>query len=183
MEHKVIDETRPKIDSSNYYSYYSNGDGLKGTLGTAHLKAFEIVPILLDEIEKAGFHRCNDYILYKLTPNQTILLTAYNTDPEFGFIYINSFELFPQQRHRNRKSIFQEFDSCEYEESNRKPGATLERTPIKRIPENIHLLQADCYWYQFSDSSSDNRKLVSKEDAIEIFKEDVRSILTRISNK
>ena len=177
---KLSADIKPKIDSSNYYKYYSNGDNIKGAVTIAHLNAYEIVPILLDEIEKAGFENSMDYVIYKLSPTQNILLTAYNTDPEFGFIYISDCEMLPSKSHRKRKSIYQKYDSCEYEEGNFKPGATLERTKIVKVPENIHLLQSDCYWYQYSDSSADNHKLVSKEDAIEIFKADVRSILLKI---
>lgn len=167
-------------DTSNYYSYYSNGDNLKGTIETAWLKDYEINPILLQEMEKAGFGKNQKNVLYQISPSQTILLTAYSVEPEFGFIYIEDHDAFPLKSHRDRISTFQEYDSCVYEQGIRVPGAILKRIQFKKMPSNIYLLQSDCYWYQSSDSIAENQHLLSKDNAIEIFEQDVRKILSGI---
>lgn len=176
-------ESQNYIDSSNYYRYYYDSDTLKGTIATGHLHSAEIVPTLLEEIRNAGFDSYSNYIIYKLSPTQNILLTAYNDNPQFGFIYIDNFEAFPKKSHRKRKSIFSEYDSCEYQEVYRTPQGNLVRDNIKKLPPNIHLLQSDLYWYQFSDTASDNKNLVKKATALEIFRKDVRAILRKISKK
>lgn len=173
-----------KLDSNNYYNFYSDGTGKKGEITTAWLKDYEIVPVLLEEMTKAGFDKNNDNQLYNLSPGDYIVLTAYNDDPKFGFIYVDDHEAFPLKSHRKRKSIFQTYDSCEYEiEMRRELDDSLVYIPIKKLPQNIFLLQSDCYWYQYSNIKSDNDSLVSRQDAFNIFRQDVRAILATISKK
>jgi len=170
-----------KIDSSNYYNFCSNKEGIT----TSWLESFEVVPILLQEIEKAGFQNGNDNILYELTANQFIVLTAYNTEPEFGFIYISDHEAWPSRAHRYGKNIAERFsgeDEHQYEQTWRKFPAKLERSNIKQLPKYIHLLQADCYWYQESEVKT-NERLVSKEDAVFILRQDIQAILTKYSQR
>jgi hypothetical protein len=170
-----------KLDSNNYYNYCSDGTGKKGEITTAWLEDYEIVPVLLDEMNKEGFDKNNDNQLYNLSPKEYVVLTAYNDDPKIGFIYIPDHEAFPLKSHRNRKSIYQTYDSCEYQiQMRRVQDDSLIYIPIQKLPKNLFLLQSDCYWYQYSNVNSDNDSLVSKQDALNIFREDVRAILAKV---
>src|SRR3569623_635051 len=126
---------------------------------------------------KAGIDENNDNQLYNLSSNRYVVLTAYNDNPKFGFIYIDDHEAFPLKSHRERKSIYQTNDSCEYEiQMRRAQDDSLIYIPIQKLPENIFLLESDCYWYQYSDVKSDNDSLVSKQNALNIFRQDVQAI-------
>jgi len=170
-----------KLDSNNYYNYYSDGTGKKGEITTAWLEDYEIIPVLLEEMNKEGFDKNNDNQLYNLSPKEYIVLTAYNADPKIGFVYIQDHEAFPLKSHRIRKSIYQTYDSCEYQiQMRRLQDDSLIYIPIQKLPKNIFLLQSDCYWYQYSNVKSDNDSLVSKQDAINIFRKDIQADLATV---
>lgn len=168
-----------KIDTANYYNFYSNGDGLKGHLGTGWLESFEVVPILVNTLRDEGFTDCLDYELFKLSTGQYIVLTVYNDDPEFGIIFVGNHEFIPQKKDRYRKSIFQKY-GYEFEQVTAFPNSKIERVEIPKLPSNIFILQSDCYWYQYSDNIADSIHLVSKKNAVEILKQDIFKIIAKI---
>ena len=92
-----------KIDTSNYYNYYSDGRNLKDQgVTTAWLTLNEVVPIIMDELEKAGHDWLYDYSLFKVAPGQYIVLAAYSRKSNFGFLYIQGHEMFPSKQHRKQ---------------------------------------------------------------------------------
>lgn len=90
-----------KIDTSNYYSYFSPKN-LKGHgLTTNWLRLDDVVPIMLDELKKAGYDWLYDRTIYKLENGQHINISAYSRKNNIGFLYIEGHEIFPNKTHRN----------------------------------------------------------------------------------
>jgi len=169
-----------KIDSSNYYSYYSYGKNLKGqNLTTSWLKMDEVVPVIMDELEKAGHDWLYDYSLFKVAPGQYIVLAAYSRKSNFGFLYIQGHEIFPSKDHRNHLTqndlLGADYSSCE-ETPSGKPNFI----KIKKLPKNVFVLNENCYWYQYTDNKEDNKSLVTKETAFKILRQDVKKYLKKV---
>lgn len=169
-----------KIDSSNYYSYYSYGKNLKGqNLTTSWLKMDEVVPVIMDELEKAGHDWLYDYSLFKVAPGQYIVLAAYSRKSNFGFLYIQGHEIFPSKDHRKHLTqndlLGADYSSCE-ETPSGKPNFI----KIKKLPKNVFVLNENCYWYQYTDNKEDNKSLVTKETAFKILRQDVKKYLKKV---
>jgi len=169
-----------KIDSSNYYSYYSYGKNLKGqNLTTSWLKMDEVVPVIMDELEKAGHDWLYDYSLFKVAPGQYIVLAAYSRKSNFGFLYIQGHEIFPSKDHRNHLTqndlLGADYSSCE-ETPSGKPNFI----KIKKLPKNVFVLNENCYWYQYTDNKEDIKSLVTKETAFKILRQDVKKYLKKV---
>src|ERR1700729_4087342 len=76
------------VDSSNYYNYYIDPSGLGvSDLVTDWLEADEAIPIITEELRKAGFEWLSENSMFKLKSGQIILLSAYSRKSNFGFLY------------------------------------------------------------------------------------------------
>ena len=81
-------QTNPKIDTSNYYNYFSPKN-LKGNrLTTNWLRLGDVVPIMLEELKKAGYDWLYDRTIYKLQNGQHINISAYSRKNNLGLLYI-----------------------------------------------------------------------------------------------
>ena len=48
---------------------------------------------------------------------------------------------------------------------------------IRKLPGNIFVLAEDWYWYQYTDNSSDNKYLLTREDIIRVLRQDIQDKL------
>jgi len=169
-----------KIDTSNYYNYYSDGRNLKDQgVTTAWLTLNEVVPIIMDELEKAGHDWLYDYSLFKVAPGQYIVLAAYSRKSNFGFLYIQGHEMFPSKQHRKQLTqndlLGADYSSCE-----ETPSGEPNFVKIKKLPKNVFVLNENCYWYQYTGNVEDNKSLLTKETAFKILRQDVKKYLTKV---
>lgn len=159
------------IDSSNYYSF------LDKTESIIWLERDEVTTIILEELKGNGYFENDTYSLMNLDSSQYVLLSIYNRDLNIGFLYPQLHEYPPKKEHRQMRSSYKKsigFDHVQRIE-------TLSNQPIfvkiKQLPENIIILNEDCYWYQETNS---NKKIVTKAIIIKILRQDIRTHLKRI---
>lgn len=169
-----------KIDSTNYYSYFSSGKNLKGNgLTTSWLGLNDVVPIIMDELERAGHDWLYDHKLFKVAEGEYIVLAAYSRKSNFGFLYIEGHEMFPSKEHRKHLTqndlLGADYSSCE-ETPSGKPNFV----KIKKLPKNVFVLNENCYWYQYSNNPEDNKSLLTKETAFKILRTDIKKYLSKV---
>lgn len=173
-------QTKPAIDTGNYYNYYSDGTniGLHAMLTTNWLREFDVIPVIEEEVEKAGYKYVRSRELYRLSDSQMVILSVYVAKPEFGFYYIGGHAADPQKAHRTAEFWKQDaedngqlFSQCYH-----KPGGEYDCMLIKELPANIFTIHEDCYWFQYTDKPVKIR-LVSKADALRILRQDIRKLL------
>ena len=168
-----------KINFNNYYDYLSPKN-LKGAgLTTNWLRLDDAVPILLDELKKAGYDWLYDRTIYKLKNGQRINISAYSRKSNIGFLYIEGHFAFPEKS--ARKFLFQKDNSgIEFTECEETYSGKAEFNKITEIPSNIFVLKEDCYFFQYSINRDDDKFLVTKEIAIEILRHDIRKYLSTV---
>ena len=177
--HYSFSQKTKKVDTSNYYKYYtSEVDSLKGdNLTTSWLKLDDVVPIMLEELKKAGYDWLYDRTIYKLKNGQHINISAYSRKNNIGFLYIEGHNLFPDKKQRS--VLFQKDNSkINYEECEETYSGEAEFVKIKEIPSNVFVLKEDCYFFQYTDNAADNKALLTKQDIIGILRQDIRKYLS-----
>lgn len=50
---------------------------------------------------------------------------------------------------------------------------------IKSLPANIYILHENCYFFQSSNNPDDNEILITKEDALDMLRQDIQTYLKR----
>ena len=169
-----------KIDSSNYYDYYSDGQHITGkTITTDWLGQDDAISLIVGEMEKAGYKDWFSDLLYQLPDSQMVVLTAYHRKPEFGFLYIGDHAADPEKAHRTAAFWKVEQDYI-FSQRFYRPGGHIAFRQVKELPENIFILREDCYWFQYTDNKMDNAKLVTKQIALAILRQDIRTFLARV---
>jgi hypothetical protein len=174
--HICFAQTNPKIDTSNYYNSFSPKN-LKGSrLTTNWLRLDDVVPVILDEFEKAGYDWLYDRTIYKLENGQHIKISAYSRKNNIGFLYMEGHNMFPSKT--DRSILFQKDNSqVNYTQCEETYSGEADFVAIKKIPNNIFVLKEDCYFFQYTDNIEDNKVLVTKEIAIAILRQDIRRYL------
>lgn len=169
-------QTNYKIDTSNYYDFL-NPKNLKGSiLTTGWLSLNDVVPIMIEELKQAGYDLVYDRTIYKLKNGQHINISAYSRKSNIGFLYIGGHSAFPRKSHRD--ILFQRDNSkVNYIECEETFSGVADIIKINEIPNNIFVLKEDCYFFQYTDNSKDNKVLVTKEIAAGIFRQDLRRYL------
>lgn len=172
-----------KIDCNNYYDYYVNFEDKdkKGILGNSitndWLRKNEVIPIIIEELQNAGYTWLYDNKLFKITDGQYIVISAYTRKSNFGFLYIEGHNAKPEKNDRNTLTQKNDYgvDYLSYEETiSGKPNII----KIEKLPNNIFVLNENCYWYQYTDNNLDAKKLITKEDAIKILRQDIKKNLS-----
>lgn len=156
-----------KINANNYYDFYTR------TLNkTSWLKRDEIVPIIIEELDKYNFkHNCT-YQLYELYDTLNIILDVYSTEKKIGFIYKTGYSITPDINHKRDLK----YSQCKY---NYKGSFSCKEF---EIPQNIYLLYADDYWYQYNSNKEEINDFVCRNKIIEILRSDIRNILGQHTN-
>ncbi|MCL9807054.1 hypothetical protein NAT51_16080 [Flavobacterium amniphilum] len=170
------------INSSNYYDYYldfpaKKKKGLQGkTLTTNWLRLNEVIPIIIEELKKAGYKGIHTNELVKINNEQSIIIPVYSKKSNFGFLYIEIHAAIPNKKHRIERT---QKESMGVDYIYWKELPTGESVPIKveKLPENIFVLNENCYWYQYTENPVDQKQLVSKDDAYKILIEDIKTYL------
>ena len=173
-----------KFNTDNYYDYYISYEKFASkkmqgsTITTNWLRSDEIVPIIIEELKNSGYTRTNEYALYKVRDGQHLVLTVYVPVLNFGFLYIHGHDGTPNKKHMLNLTQKQDYgtDFLSYEQT---PSGKPNMINIDHLPDSIFVLNENCYWYQYTDNSADNKKLFSKEDAIKILKTDIKAYLLK----
>jgi hypothetical protein len=174
---QILFAQKNKINSENYYNHYASlhDPDIKGKgVTTNWLRLHEVVPIIIDELKKAGYKYPYSYKILKIDSTTRILISAFVREPCFGILYIEGHYADVNARHRSRS-----FEDMDYRECEETLTDGMNCIRIKKLPENIFWLSEDWYWYQYTDVPSDDKFLVTKEIAISILREDIQKILTK----
>tara|TARA_B100000378_G_scaffold277406_1_gene277657 strand:- start:779 stop:1351 length:573 start_codon:yes stop_codon:yes gene_type:complete len=165
-----LDRSNSLIDNKNYYEYYYSANAVPTT--TNWLRRHEAVPIIADELKNLQF-KTKEYILYELEGNDKIIVDVYNKENNVGIVFNSGHFAFPDKSQRN---------IVVYNQDKFKVSGTIgKRKVYDRLPENIIVLQESWYWYQYQNSR--NNKLVDKNTAEKILREDVREYMAKYKNK
>lgn len=150
-----------KINAENYFEFYTSAKN------TNWLKRNEIVPIIMEELEKYNFKWNFEYVIYNLNDSIEILLDAYSTENNFGFIYKTGHYAIPDIEYKNDMKYTQ----VKYNEK-----GSLIRKKID-LPENVHLLNENGYWFQYNTDKNEINDFVCRSKIIEILRTDIRNVL------
>jgi hypothetical protein len=171
-----------KVDTSNYYQFLSNGQNILGSsITTDWLREDDVVPIIIDEMNKAKCY-ANSYVLYKVDKESIILLHTYCSQYNFGFLYIDGHSAQHEKEHRQNLTMKDiTVSGAEYQVEGYDSSGKSFLNEIYSLPKNIFVLNENCYWFQYTNNPKDASKLISKKIAIEILKQDIRNYISRIT--
>jgi len=173
-----------KINVDNYYSYYKDyNDYVKlkvKRLGTGRLTTFEIAKVLRDEMKLDGFEWLNDYQIIHINNEEYITSICYSEKSKFGFVLETIYEAEPDKKNRDLKSLSKESNGYDYGEKIIDINGESKFIKIQELPKNLYLIKQDIYWFQSTENDDINKTLVTKDDAIEILRTDVKNILKLI---
>ena len=166
-----------EVDTSNYYNYLAssiNGSQIR----IAHLDIKDALPVIMEELENAGYEWLYEYSLFKIDSINDIVLSAYTRKSNFGFLYINSFKALPSILDR-QDSLKGSVPSGRYLACEETPKGEPNFKRIAKFPSNIYILGRSCYWYELTDNSENDKYLITKEIAIKILRQDVKAYLAK----
>jgi hypothetical protein len=170
-----------KKNSNNYYDYYNNKENLKGKrLYTAWLSKLEASTILKEEMKNAGFDWLSDFRIVKINEEEIVVSICYSEKSKFGFVYEEAHFADPKKENRDLKSLYKQDTGNDYSEKIVSINSDSKFIKIKELPSNLQLIKQDIYWHQYTDYPQDNKYLVTKEDMLDIFRNDIRKILNNV---
>lgn len=167
------------IDTSNYYQFFKTGyTGLLGQrLTTDWLRLDDIVPVVMDELKEGGYDWLYDRVLFKVDTDEYIVLAGYTRKSNFGFLYIEGHDMFPSISHRKNMTQLNQSDA-EYVSCEETPTGEPNFVRIKKLPSVVLPLNENNYWFQYTDNVNDGKRLVTKESAIKILRQDIKKYLS-----
>ncbi|MEC4050177.1 hypothetical protein OX284_012100 [Flavobacterium sp. SUN046] len=169
------------IDSLNYYDYYNmNAHYKKSSIRTKHLSTSMIADIVYDEMKKNGFKYVNQFQIVKIDSLKYVNSICYSEDFKFGFLLDDLIDLIPLKKNRYVVSLSKEHNGLDYREKIISINGSSEFLDFKTIPNNFYILKTDNYWYQESEIKNENENLVSKTFIIELLRNDIRKVLSKI---
>jgi len=140
-----------------------------------------IIDIVKDEMIKLGYQWISNYRIIKIDSAKYITSICYSDKSNCGFLIEHITEEVPLQENRNIKSLNKKYSKFDYTEKIVSTNGKYEFINIPEIPENLHILKMDNYWYQISTNKIENIDLVSKEFITELLRQDVRGFLKPVS--
>lgn len=155
-----------KINADNYFEFHTS------MKNTNWLKRNEVVPIIIEELEKYNFKWNFEYVLYDLNDSIEILMDAYSTENNFGFIYKTGHYAIPDIEHKN---------DMRYSQIKYNKKGSLVRTKID-LPENVYILNENGYWFQYNNDKNEINDFVCRPKIIEILRTDIRNILKQYTD-
>ena len=172
-----------KITVDNYYSHYKGYDdflkfGVKD-IGLGWLNEFEIGKVLREEMKLAGLEWLNDNQIIRIDNEKYLTSICYSRKSKFGFVLENSFDLIPEKKHREVKSMSRQY-GYDYVEQILDINEDAIFLKFEELPENLYIIKRNIYWWQITENEEVNKSLVTKEIAIEILRNDVKDVLKRI---
>lgn len=162
-----------KIDNTNYYSFHEKGHGIT----TNWLRVSEVVPIIIDELNKNGieYHKINVGELHSLNDSTLLVITvAFDKgDKQAGFVY--------EQRHSalinvKEREFLKDTNQQRYSQIQR--GTQYKWMTTDKLPQNIFLLKQTVYWYQYRGGKTNFP--VNKSRIEDILRQDIRDYLKRL---
>jgi len=169
-----------KFNSENYYENYGKKENLQGKrLATAWLNEIDAAQILSEEMKNAGFEWVREFRIIKLNENEHILAICYSEKSKVGFVYEPTHGAFPKKQNRELKSLLKRNSGNDYSEKIVDLNGNSQFILIKEMPDNIFIVKEDIYWFQFTDNKDDDKYLVTKNDMLEIFREDIRKVIAK----
>lgn len=167
-----------KVDTSNYFDLYSSGENLKGSnLKTVWLSDAEIAQIVYEEMDLAGYEWLNEFQIVKIDSGEYVLAICFSEKSRAGFVFESTHRMFPDKKIRTTISNYKTKTGNDYSEKIVGIDGKSTFIKIKTLPKNLALLKAECYWYQKTNNSEDNRKLVTREDIIYVLRQDVNKAI------
>lgn len=169
-----------KFNSENYYENYGKKENLQGKrLATAWLNEIDAAQILSEEMKNAGFEWVREFRIIKVNENEHILAICYSEKSKVGFVYEPTHGAFPKKQNRELKSLLKRNSGNDYSEKIVDLNGNSQFIKIKDMPDNIFIIKEDIYWFQFTDNKDDDKYLVTKNDMLEIFREDIRKVIAK----
>jgi len=162
----TVKSQNTNITNENYYEFHTTAQT------TSWLSRDEIVPIIIEELEKYNFKWNYKYVLYDLNDTVSILLDVYSKENNFGFIYKTGHYSMPDIKHKI---------NLEYTQTKYNLKGSMVRNKID-LPENIYLLNENLYWYQYNKDENEINDFVCKSKIIEILRNDLRNVLDNYVN-
>ncbi len=154
-----------EISIENYYNHYTTGESLT----TNWLRRNEIVPIIIEELQRYGFEDNFEYKLYKLKNEQFIVLDVYNEKDNFGFVYKTGHSSIPKSEHRENHIQY----TITYNDVTGKSSGRIDVI----LPKNIYLLDENWYWYQYQSEKNETNNFINRTTIIKILRNDINIIL------
>jgi hypothetical protein len=168
-----------RVDTSNYYDYYSTKKNLEGDqIKTKWLKEIEVAQIVSEEMEKSGYEWISNFRIVKVDTGQFVVSICYSEKSRFGFAYEGIHGAIMHKKDKYIKSNYKKMTGYDYVEKIVSIDGKSDFIKIKNLPNNLYLIKEDLYWYQESNNKRDNKTLVSKEEIIDILRQDIRYILS-----
>ena len=170
------------FDSSNYYNHFylfDNPNVHPKKLTVAWLQIEDALSVIKDEMKNFG---CNSFIknkLIQLDTSKYIYLSIFCTNKKFGVLYTEDHSAVPKKEHRQSQlanTFFRVFAEANGESA---VGKDI-MLKLNKLPENIILLTQDCYWYETTGNKKDDKYLVTKQVALRILRQDVKSLLAKL---
>ncbi len=146
-------------------------------LGYNWLRRDEITPIVVEEMKKAGYDEVFANRLYRLDSAQYVVLAACSYNSNVGFLYSEGHSAIPSKETRQPRKLIMSNGKYDFVQFAGTVTGGNEVIKISKLPSNIIVLAEDWYWYQYTDNSSDNKYLVTKEDIIRVLRQDIQEKL------
>lgn len=157
-----------EITKNNYYDYHNLIEGTSIT--TNWLRRNEAIPIIIEQLNKYGFEHNYEYVMYSIDSNKYLVLDVYSRKEKIGFLFNTGHSASPDIKHRNIK---------QYEFVNYDSYGKMYRHKYDSLPENLYVLNENCYWFQYCKTIDEENEGVSKSKIIEIFRSDIQEILSK----
>jgi len=160
------------IDTSNYYDY------ARKVVNLDWLRTSDAVPILIDEIKKAGFSYAYINVGQLLKINDTtrlVLTVSFSHDIKFGFVYEDNHGI---PLTKNDRDFMSSELPVGYSQVEKDSNGKTKFMRVKTLPTNVFLLKQTCYWYEYDYAKK--KITVSKDIAENILRQDIRKYLTQI---
>jgi hypothetical protein len=161
--------SQTNIDTGNYYNYASKLTSMNW------LKDYEAIPIILDEVEKAGFGYAASNVLMQVDSAEYLILIVYDYHLKFGFLYKDGHQIPMSKSHRDFLSE-KDNSTKRYSQSVVNENISNSFQKKQRIPENVFVLDENVYWYAYQ-ANDPGQNYVPKSKIIEILRQDIRNYL------
>ncbi|WP_298397364.1 hypothetical protein [Flavobacterium sp.] len=167
-----------KIDSTNYCDFYD----YKAHYKNSDVKSFGltrtmIIDIVTNEMEKLGFKWISTFRIIKIEEGKYVTSICYSDKSNCGFLFDEVYETEHNQEDRKWKSLTKKYSGNDYGDRIVSLDGSYKFVNIKEVPDNLHILKMNDYWYQQSSNPEKIKKLVSKEFIENLLREDVRRFL------
>lgn len=167
-----------KIDSTNYCDFYDYTAHYKNSdVRSFGLTKTMIIDIVTNEMEKLGFKWISTFRIIKIEEGKFVNSICYSDKSNCGFLFDEVYETEHNQEDRKWKSLSKKYSGNDYVERIVSLDGSHKFVNIKEVPNNLHILKMNDYWYQESTNQEKSKKLVSKEFIVELLREDVRRFL------